>query len=331
MFRFEDPIFLLFLLFIPLMIYHYLNKKGGLKIKYSSLNVISDIGKKDFAWSQHILLALRLFAVILIVLSLARPQIHEKVKEIISSGIDIMLVLDTSGSMEAKDFSVGNRRINRLEAVKEVVSEFVTKRPGDRIGMIVFGTNAYTQCPATLDHGILATFLKDINIGIAGTNTAIGSAIGIAVKRLKDIDAKSKIIILLTDGRNHTGQIAPLTAAELAKTYGIKIYTIGVGSNNPSMNYGPGSLFYNFGVPQEALDEETLKEIADITGGLYFKATDTTGLKKIYETIDKLEKTKIKVKEYGHNTELYINFLTAGLLLLLTELILANTIFSKIP
>jgi Ca-activated chloride channel family protein len=242
-----------------------------------------------------------------------------------------MLVLDTSGSMEAKDFTSGNRRINRLEAVKEVVQEFIRKRPGDRIGMVVFGTNAFTQCPVTLDHGILATFLKDMYIGMAGTNTAIGSAMGIAVKRLKDIKAKSKIIILLTDGRNHTGQISPLTAAELAKTFGIKVYTIGVGSNNPGMRGGPGGLFYNFNVPQEALDEETLKEIADITGGLYFKATDTQGLKKIYETIDKMEKTKIKVKEYGHNTELYVNFLIAGLLLLLTEILLSNTIFCKIP
>lgn len=330
MFRFEDPIFLLLLLFIPLMIYHFIKKRGHANIKYSSLDVIKSLNIRNQSWSQYLLLFLRILVVLLLVCSLARPQIHNKVREVTSSGIDIMLVIDTSGSMEAKDFDNTFKKNNRLEVVKTVVQDFINKRPGDRIGMVVFGTEAFTQCPVTLDHNILITFLKDISIGMVGTNTAIGNGIGIAVKRLKDIEAKSKIIILLTDGRNHTGQITPLTAAELAKTFGIKIYTVGVGSKYPG-NAGYGSSFYGFGQPQDPLDEETLKQIANITGGLYFRATDSEGLKKIYETIDKMEKTKIKVKEYGKNTELYGNFLIFALLLFILEVALANTLFSKIP
>lgn len=330
MFRFEDPYFLLLLLFIPLMIYYYIVKQGSLKIKYSSLNLIKALKVRDSKIGQHALFALRLITVILLIICLARPQIHNKVREIISSGIDIMLVLDTSGSMETQDYQINNLPTTRLTVVKDVVREFITKRPGDRLGMIVFGTYAFTQCPITLDHEILINFLKDIHIAMAGESTSIGSAIGIGVKRLKDIKAKSKIIILLTDGRSNTGQIAPLTAAELAKTFGIKIYTVGVGTKDLT-NLGINQMLRGYSTTQLTLDEDTLRKIAEITGGLYFKATDTQGLKEIYNTIDKMEKTQIKVKEYGKDTELFPGILTLALIAFLTELLLANTLFTKIP
>lgn len=330
MFRFEDPLFFLFLLFIPLMILYFFKNKGGMKIQYSSLKVIKAIKSPNKSFGQYFLLFLRLVAVILIIVSLARPQIHEKVTEVISSGIDIMLVLDTSGSMRTKDYSISGRGETRLDIVKDVVYSFIKKRPGDRIGMVVFGTFAFTQCPVTLDHDMLINFIKDIHIGVAGESTAIGSAVGVAVKRLKDIKAKSKIIILLTDGRSNAGKIAPLTSAELAKTYDIKIYTIGVGSSKTrSHSFGGG--FYGYNTGGSSLDAKTLQKMATITGGKYFVAYDTEELKKIYSTINQLEKTKIKVKEYGKNTELYLSFLIPGFLLLLLELLLANTIFSKIP
>ncbi|MGD9582009.1 MAG: VWA domain-containing protein [Vampirovibrionia bacterium] len=327
MFRFEDPYFLILLIFIPLIIYHYMSKKGGLKITFSSLNIIKAIRAKNLVFGQHFLLALRLVAITLIILAVARPQIHNKVTEVISSGIDIMLVLDTSGSMKEMDYTNNYLAANRLDVVKDVVKEFINKRPSDRMGMVIFGTEAFTQCPITLDHNILNNLLRETQIGMVGQATAMGNAVAIAIKRLKDIKSKSKIIILLTDGRSNAGQIAPLTAAEIAKTFGIKIYTIGVGSK-----YVRTSGYYmSARAAQSTLDEETLTKMANITGGKYFLATDTAGLKEIYKTIDDLEKTKIKIKEYGKNTELFGRFLTVALLAFLLEIILANTILCKIP
>lgn len=327
MFRFEDPYFLILLLVIPLIIYHYINKKGGLKITFSSLNIIKAIRTKNLVFGQHFLLALRLIAIVFIVIAMAKPQIHNKVTEVISSGVDIMLVIDTSGSMKEMDYSSGYMSTNRLDVVKDVVKDFINKRVSDRIGMVVFGTEAFTQCPITLDHNVLINLLKDTQIGMVGQATAIGNAVGIAIKRLKDIKSKTKIIILLTDGRSNAGQIAPLTAAELAKTFGIKIYTIGVGSKYVQRT----GYYMNPNAAQNTLDETTLKQMSAITGGQYFKATDTAGLKEIYETIDKLEKTKIKIKEYGKNTELFGRFLTIALIAFLLEIILANTLLCKIP
>jgi Ca-activated chloride channel family protein len=331
MFRFEDSYFLLLLIIvIPLMIYYYLNKYHNMRIKFSTLTDIKASISSHAQFGQHFLFFLRLVAVALIIVALARPQIHNEVKEVISSGIDIMLVLDTSGSMEARDYSANRKNMDRLSVVKEVVKDFIDKRPGDRIGMVVFGTNAFTQCPVTLDHNILINFLRDVRIGMVGESTAIGSAIGIAVKRLKDVQGKSKIIILLTDGRSNAGQIAPLTAAELAKTFDIKIYTIGVGSKG-SQTLTMAQQLKGYSRAQATLDDETLEKIANITGGLYFKATDTEGLKKIYQTIDKMEKTEVKVKQYGINTELFMPFLGIAILLFMAEILLANTLLTKIP
>ena len=278
-----------------------------------------------------ILLIFRVLAIALLVMALARPQSGKKFSEISSEGIDIFLVLDTSGSMKALDFQIAGNRVTRVDVVKKVVTDFIKKRPNDRMGLVVFAEEAFTQCPLTLDHGVLLKFVDSVYSGIAGDSTAIGSGIGTAVNRMKDIKAKSRVIILLTDGVNNTGEIPPLKAAEIAKTFNIKIYTIGVGTQGEApikvnTPFGERMVYGSF-----PLDEETLKKISQLTGGKFFRAMDTESLEKIYTEIDKLERTEVKVKEYTEYNELFIWFLIPGLLILLAELLLAQTRLRKIP
>jgi Ca-activated chloride channel family protein len=242
-----------------------------------------------------------------------------------------MLALDTSGSMRALDFIEEEKRITRLTVVKGVVSKFIENRPTDRIGMVVFGEQAYTQCPLTLDQGILQSFLSKLEIGMAGDSTAIGSAIGIAVKRLKDLDSASKVIILLTDGRNNAGTLVPLQAAQTAKTFGIKIHTIGVGTEGKAP-FLVNSIFGQRYVYQEVdIDETTLTEISKITGGQYFRATDLESLQNIYKQIDEMEKSEVKVIDHSEYKELFHYFLVPGLMFLLLEVGLSNTLLRRIP
>jgi Ca-activated chloride channel family protein len=267
----------------------------------------------------------------LCVIALARPQAGQKETEILTEGIDIVLCLDTSGSMRALDFEREGRRTDRLEVVREVVKAFIQKRQNDRIGMVVFGEQAFTQCPLTMDYGVLLSFLDRIEIGMAGDSTAVGSALATGVKRLKEVPGKSKVVILVTDGRNNAGRIAPETAAEIARTYEVKVYTIGVGVEGDSP-FLMETLFGKRYVYQKVdLDEETLKHIADVTGGAYFRAEDTASLEKIYEQIDEMERTEAKVKEYMEYEELFAQFAFPGLLLILTGFVLENTRFRKIP
>jgi len=267
----------------------------------------------------------------MLIIALARPQSGTKASEVLTEGIDIMLCLDTSGSMQALDFKWKNERHNRLEVVKKVVSDFIKGRTNDRIGMVVFGEEAFTQCPLTLDYGVLLNFLEQVEIGMAGDSTAVGSALATCVNRLKERKSKSKVIILLTDGRNNAGSINPQTAAEIAKTFDIKVYTVGVGTEG-EVPFLVDTIFGKKYMYQRVdLDEETLKEIAAITGGSYFKATNTETLEEIYKKIDQLEKTKVEVKEYMEYEELFGWFLLAGLLCILLEVILRNTRFRKIP
>ena len=276
-------------------------------------------------------LILRILSVILLILALARPQEGHKSQEILSVGVDIMLALDTSGSMQALDFIKNEKRDTRLAMVKDVVSKFIENRPNDRIGMVVFGSEAYTQCPLTLDQGILQSFLSKLDIGMAGDSTAIGSAVGIAVKRLKDLESDSKVIILLTDGRNNAGSLPPVQAAQTAKAFGIKIHTIGVGTHGKAP-FLVNSIFGQRYVYQEVdIDENTLKEISKLTGGQYFRATDLESLKSIYKQIDQMEKSEVKVLDHSEYTELFHYFLIPGILLLLTEIILSNSILRRIP
>ena len=329
--RFADPWLLILLLAVPLMVFYELKKTGSSKIRFSSLETLKALKPaRSLAW-RRVLLVLRCAAMGLLITALARPQSGTTSTEIITEGVDIMLCLDTSGSMNALDFKLENKRVNRLQVVKKVVDEFIRGRQNDRIGMVVFAEEAFTQCPLTLDYGVLLSFLERLEIGMAGDTTAIGSALATCVKRLKDVKSKSKVIILLTDGRNNTGAISPATAADIAKTHGIKVYTIGAGTEGEAP-FLVDSLFGKHYVYQKVdLDEDTLKEIARKTGGRYFRATNTEALKTIYQQIDEMEKTEVKVKEYMEYEELFHWFLIPGLLFLLVEIVLAHTRFMKIP
>ena len=329
-FQFEDPWLLLFMLMLPYMALKG-KKKQQATINYSTIGTLQSIRTAQVDFFSALPLILRILSVMLLILALARPQEGHKSQEILSVGVDIMLALDTSGSMQALDFIKNEKRDTRLAMVKDVVSKFIENRPNDRIGMVVFGSEAYTQCPLTLDQGILQSFLSKLDIGMAGDSTAIGSAVGIAVKRLKDLESDSKVIILLTDGRNNAGSLPPVQAAQTAKAFGIKIHTIGVGTHGKAP-FLVNSIFGQRYVYQEVdIDENTLKEISNLTGGKYFRATDLESLKSIYKQIDQMEKSEVKVLDHSEYTELFHYFLIPGILLLLTEIILSNSILRRIP
>ena len=327
-FRFEDPWFLILFLIIPYLVW---KRKEQTTISYSSLEILQNIRAIQVGFLSTIPLVLRLFAISLFIMALARPQEGQKRTEILSMGVDIMLALDTSGSMKALDFIQNDKRDTRLTMVKDVVSKFIENRTNDRMGMVVFGSEAYTQCPLTLDQNILQSFLRKLDIGMAGDSTAIGSAIGIAVKRLKDLKSDSKLIILLTDGRNNAGNLAPLQAAQTAKAFGIKIHTIGVGTRGKAP-FLVNSIFGQRYIYQEVdIDEVTLKEISKITGGQYFRATDLESLKLIYKKIDQMEKSEVKIFDHSEYTELFHYFLIPAILILFMEVTLSNTLFRRLP
>ena len=329
-FQFEDPWLLLFMLMLPYMAFKG-KKKQQATINYSTIGTLQSIRTAQVDFFSVLPLILRILSVMLLILALARPQEGHKSQEILSVGVDIMLALDTSGSMQALDFIKNEKRDTRLAMVKDVVSKFIENRPNDRIGMVVFGSEAYTQCPLTLDQGILQSFLSKLDIGMAGDSTAIGSAVGIAVKRLKDLESDSKVIILLTDGRNNAGSLPPVQAAQTAKAFGIKIHTIGVGTHGKAP-FLVNSIFGQRYVYQEVdIDENTLKEISNLTGGQYFRATDLESLKSIYKQIDQMEKSEVKVLDHSEYTELFHYFLIPGILLLLSEIILSNSVLRRIP
>ena len=329
-FKFQNPWLLLVLLALPLLTLQ-VRKNYQSTVHFPSLTVLKALRPSKVDLYAGIPFIIRFLAIIFLTIALARPQEGHKSTEILSVGVDIMLALDTSGSMRALDFIEEEKRITRLAVVKGVVSEFIENRPTDRIGMVVFGEQAYTQCPLTLDQGILQSFLSKLEIGMAGDSTAIGSAIGIAVKRLKDLESTSKVIILLTDGRNNAGTLVPLQAAQTAKTFGIKIHTIGVGTQGKAP-FLVNSIFGQRYVYQEVdIDETTLTEISKITGGQYFRATDLESLKNIYKQIDEMEKSEVKVIDHSEYKELFHYFLVPGLLLLLLEVSLSHTLLRRIP
>lgn len=278
-----------------------------------------------FAWAPF---ALRMAALTLILVALARPQLGARGEEVEEEGIDILLLIDVSTSMLAQDFKPNNR----LFVAKEVVADFIKMRPRDRLGMMVFARHAITKTPLTLDHDILLTQLEDVRIGSVPDGTAIGNAIASGVNRLKQSDAESRIMILLTDGVNRDGEIDPLTAAELAKTFGIKVYTVGAGVDGmapyPFQDPLGGTVYQNIMVE---IDEETLQKIADETGGKFFRATDAESLKAVYQQIDLLERTEIEQIQYVRYTELAPYFMMAALGFLLLEAILSRTRLSRFP
>jgi len=330
MFRFAYPALLGLLLLVAGWVVFSLRRKP-FGITHSLTSIIAQLAGKGGEIRGKIPLALRAGCLALLVLGAARPQLYNVSREIRSPGVDIMLCLDTSGSMQAMDFELDGKPVSRLTAVKKVVSEFIKKREMDRIGLVVFGEEAFTQAPLTLDKGLLLDLVGRMEIGMAGDRTALGSAIAIGGKRLKDLEAKSKTLILLTDGRHNAGELTPDEAADAVQALGVKIYAIGVGGKGPA----PFPVRTPFGtriVHQKLdLDEETLKRVAEIGQGEYFRAADTDRLKEIYELIDKKEKTEVKVKEFFHFRELYPYFLVPAFLLLGMEIFIGTALWRMLP
>jgi Ca-activated chloride channel family protein len=333
MFRFAAPYVLSLLVLIPATIWYRLLRQSHPALAASSVRDAATLPPSVMLRLDRLLPVLYYGALVLLVAALARPQWGSRQILMDTKGVNIILALDLSESMAALDFKQNGKIINRLEAVKTVVRDFIAKRTGDRIGMVVFGSQAYTQLPLTRDYQTIATILDRLQIGAAGRSTAIGDAIGISLKRLEDIESKSNVIILISDGSSNSGELEPLAAADIAGRKKVKIYTIGVGERGgraPFLVNDP--IFGQRYVYQRVeLDEETLKAIAQRTDGLYFRATDLDGLQKIYGTIDKLEKTDIKVKTFDNYKELYIYLLLPALGLLGLWMVLRNTRFLQIP
>jgi len=325
---FAYPWVLYFLLIIPLMIAWYIFRgmKVQSSVKYSSLNIFKGVPSTIRERLRHIPFAVRMLAIGLLIIALARPQSFSSGENVTTEGIDIAMVLDISGSMLAEDL-----KPNRLEAAKNVIDNFVEGRISDRIGLVVFSRDAFTQCPLTIDYNVLRNLLLDIRSGMIEDGTAIGNAIANGINRLKDSNAKSRIIILVTDGVNNSGEVDPISAAEMAKTFGIRVYTIGVGTRGeaPYPVKTPFGTRYQM-VPVE-IDEAVLQKISGLTDGQYFRATNNRALKEIYDKIDKLEKTKIEITSYKNASEKYHSWLWWGLILLLVELGLSGTILRKLP
>ncbi|GAK38196.1 MAG: VWA domain-containing protein [Bacteroides graminisolvens] len=317
----------LLLLLIPYIVWYILkHKKNNATLQMSDTNIYSDIKKSYKIYLLHAPFILRIIVLSLVILILARPQTTNNWQNSEVEGIDIMLAIDVSTSMLAEDL-----KPNRLEAAKDVAAEFISGRPNDNIGITLFAGESFTQCPLTVDHTVLLNLFQSINSGIVEDGTAVGMGIANAVSRLKDSKAKSKVIILLTDGTNNKGDISPLTAADIAKSFGIRVYTIGVGTNGmaPYPLRVAGTIQY-INTPVE-IDEKTLTQIAITTNGNYFRATNNSKLKEVYKEIDKLERTKLNVKQYSKRHEEYQWFALIALLFLLLEFYLRNSILKKIP
>lgn len=331
MYRFADPQYLFLLLLLPFLVYWYWTSrtKGSGKIRFSDLGIVKKVGSSRKQKLRHGLFVFRLLFISLVILALARPQSGSKMRETTTEGVDIVMALDVSSSMLAEDF----KPKNRLEASKKVASDFIQGRQNDRLGLIIFAGESFTQCPLTLDYGVLMTLLESTTVADENWDgTAIGMGIVNAVNRLRDSKAKSKVIILLTDGVNNRGQVDPITAAKIAATYDVKIYTIGAGSKGSALYPVNDPLLGKryVSMPVE-IDEEVLRQIASITGGQYFRATNTGKLEEIYQQIGEMEKTKIEVTEFTRYDEYFIYFLAAGMLFFMLEIVLAQTFFRKLP
>ena len=316
---FANPgyLFLLLLLIPVIGWYIYELRKADASIQIGDTRVIQKQPKSLRVRLLHLPFILRVAAITLLSLALARPQLTNRWSSESTEGIDIMMALDISGTMLAEDL-----KPNRLEAAKQVASDFVLARPNDQIGLVVFAGESFTQCPLTIDHAVLVNLFQSVEYGMIEDGTAIGLGLANAVNRMKDSQTKSKVIILLTDGSNNRGDIDPQTAAEIAKTFGIRVYTVGVGSYGQARVPVQTPIGTQYITMDSEFDETTLQRIAQTTGGQYFRATDNSSLKKIYEQIDQLEKTKLRVREYSKHTENFAPFLYAALLCLLGEIVL---------
>ncbi|OIP84259.1 MAG: aerotolerance regulator BatA [Porphyromonadaceae bacterium CG2_30_38_12] len=325
---FNNPEYLFLLLLLIPMIYWYLKEmhKSDASLQISSHRNLKQFSKSNKVKLLHLPFVFRTLALIALIFAIARPQASNSWRTQNTEGIDIMLALDISGTMMAEDL-----KPNRLEASKDVATEFILSRPNDNIGLVVFSGESFTQCPLTTDHAVLVNLFKGVKYGMIEDGTAIGLGLANAINRIKESKTKSKVIILLTDGSNNRGDIAPITAAEIAKTFGIRVYAIGVGSygmvNIPVQT--PMGMQYQ--QMESEFDEKSLQEIASMTGGNYFRATNNSKLRSIYKEIDQLEKTKISVREYSKKDEQFYLFALLAFLFALSEVLLRVTVLKKIP
>jgi len=325
---FASPGFLLALALIPVLVGWYIRRGKSVTshYRYSTLLPFAKLRPTFRERLRHVPFAFRMFVLAVLIVALARPQTTSRGENVYAEGIDIVLLLDISGSMLAEDLQP-----NRVEAAKDVAQNFIDGRKNDRIGLVVFSGESFTQCPMTLDYRVLKNLLRQVRPGMVEDGTAIGMAIAQGVNRLKDSKAKSKVMILLTDGVNNRGEIDPITAAQIAHTFGIRIYTIGVGTQGEA----PYPVMTPFGkryqnIPAD-VDEKALQQIAEITDGQYFRATNNRTLKQVYGEIDRLEKTRIEVRAYRSYTELFDGWALAGAVGLLLEFALAGSILRKLP
>lgn len=326
--EFAHPTYLyLLLVLLPLIAWYIIKlSRTQASFRLASTDAFKKMPRSWKVYLRHLPFALRLIAIALVIIVLARPQSINRYQTTESEGIDIVLAVDISGSMLAQDFTP-----DRLTAAKKVAAEFVTDRPNDKIGLVIFAGESFTQCPLTTDHKVLLNLLNEVKFGMVEDGTAIGLGLANSVNRLKDSKSQSKVVILLTDGTNNRGQIAPLTAADLAQSYGIRVYTIGVGTQGVA----PTPVQTPFGIRiqnvEVDIDEKTLTEIASITGGQYFRAEDNEGLSNIYAEIDEMEKYLINVQNVTRKQELYLPFALLALALIFVEFLLRRTWLRTIP
>jgi Ca-activated chloride channel family protein len=325
---FKNPeLFYLLLVIVPMAAWYiFRQKRNTASIQVSSTASVFKAPKTIRHYLRHVVFIFQMIAIAFFVVVLARPQSSSNWENVTTEGIDIIIALDISSSMLARDFSP-----DRLEAAKNVAMEFISGREHDRMGLVVFAGEAFTQCPLTTDRAVLLNLFKDIQSGLIEDGTAIGNGLATGVSRLKDSEAISRVVILLTDGENNRGEVAPMTAAEIAKTFGIRVYTVGVGS----VGTAPYPVQTPVGIElrdmEVKIDEELLTQIASITGGQYFRATSNKKLEEIYKEIDALEKSKIDVQQYNRKSEEFLPFAILGALFLIAGLFLRTTIFRNIP
>ena len=319
---FAHPYLLLLLLLLPLLAWLKGRRGSSPAFLYSSVKLVEGLTNARRSRAGAILAALRWLVLATLIVALAQPRLANSHTEVKASGVDIVVALDLSGSMESPDFIVNGKRLDRLDMAKMVLSQFIDMRPNDRIGLVAFGGRAYIASPLTLDHEFLQENVARLHLHMIEDNTAIGSALATAVNRLRDLKAKSKIVILMTDGGNNAGTIEPLDAASAAKALGVKVYTVGVGNNEVAMQIGR---------PDWVPDEDTLRKIADMTGGKYYRADNAERFRQIYAEIDKLEKTEATISKYTEFRELFAWLAAGGLVLLLMELVLGQTALRRLP
>jgi len=328
MFRFEDPWVLALLAIVPLT--YWLRGRGAHRtgaLRFSALDTIRETGVGISSWLPRVPSVLGAVGIVAVIVALARPQTGVTSETLLTQGIDIVMVMDVSSSMLAEDLEP-----NRLEAAKAVAADFVGGRRNDRIALVAFAGQAFTQAPLTLDYSVVQNLLGELQVGIIEDGTAVGMGLGTAVKRLQASDVESKVVILLTDGRSNRGEIGPVTAAQMAQALGVRVYAIGVGTRGEARVPVPDPFGGTRLMPMRVdIDEPTLREIAELTGGQYFRATDNESLSSIYEEIDQLERTEIEVQNFTQYAERFPAILALGLILLLLEIGLSQTVLRRLP